>query len=94
MEVEAVAGAQSLPARARDWVMTREQYDRALYADPCLPELPRGARCHTSDKPWHALRHTFAAHAVMSGIPLYTVKELLGHAGDPRQAGQGQSLRT
>jgi hypothetical protein len=34
----------------------------------------------TPDKPWHALRHTFAAHAVMSGIPLYTVKELLGHA--------------
>jgi integrase len=45
-----------------------------------LPELLRGARCHTPDKPWHALRHTFAAHAVMSGIPLYTVKELLGHA--------------
>jgi integrase len=45
-----------------------------------LPELLRGARCHTPDKPWHALRHTFAAHAVMSGIPLYTLKELLGHA--------------
>jgi site-specific recombinase XerD len=45
-----------------------------------LPELLQGARCHTPDKPWHALRHTFAAHAVMSGIPLYTVKELLGHA--------------
>jgi integrase len=45
-----------------------------------LPDLLRGARCHTPDKPWHALRHTFAAHAVMSGIPLYTVKELLGHA--------------
>jgi hypothetical protein len=43
-----------------------------------LPELLRGARCHTPEKPWHALRHTFAAHAVMSGIPLYTVKELLG----------------
>ena len=46
-----------------------------------LPELLRAARCHTPDKPWHALRHTFAAHAVMSGIPLYTVKELLGHPG-------------
>jgi len=45
-----------------------------------LPDLLRAARCHVPDKPWHALRHTFAAHAVMSGIPLYTVKELLGHA--------------
>jgi hypothetical protein len=32
-----------------------------------LPELLRGARCHTPGKPWHALRHTFAAHAVPCG---------------------------
>jgi hypothetical protein len=34
-----------------------------------LPELLREARCHTPEKPWHALRHTFAAHAVMSYTP-------------------------
>ncbi len=28
----------------------------------------------------HRLRHTFAAHLVMGGIPLYAVKTLLGHA--------------
>mgnify|MGYP003528142995 CR=1 FL=1 len=28
---------------------------------------------------WHVLRHTFASHLAMSGVPMKTIQELMGH---------------
>jgi integrase len=45
-----------------------------------LPTVLAAAGCHAPAKPWHALRHTFAAHAVMAGASLYGVQRILGHS--------------
>src|SRR5262245_14299704 len=45
-----------------------------------LPALLRAAGCHVPSKAWHALRHTFASHFMMSGGNLLTLQKLLGHA--------------
>jgi integrase len=44
-----------------------------------LPELLALAGCRPLAKPWHALRHTFASHFVMSGGNILSLQKILGH---------------
>lgn len=45
-----------------------------------LPELLAAAGCRPMLRPWHALRHTFASHFVMSGGNLLALQQILGHS--------------
>lgn len=45
-----------------------------------LPALLEEAGCRALARPWHALRHTFASHYMMSGGSLLALSQILGHA--------------
>lgn len=47
-------------------------------ADVALKKICRRAGLRSIG--WHVLRHTFASHLVMRGVPLKAVQELLGHS--------------
>ncbi len=69
-----------------------------------LPEILAAAGCRPLLHPWHALRHTFASHFVMSGGNVLALQRILGHAtiaqtmvyahlGDDFMAGEIDKLR-
>jgi len=45
-----------------------------------LAEAMKAAEVRVPPKPWHALRHSFASHFMMSGGNILTLQKLLGHA--------------
>ena len=44
-----------------------------------LPEILRDAGCRPLRRSWHALRHSFASHFVMSGGSILSLQKILGH---------------
>ncbi len=45
-----------------------------------LPELLVAAGNRPLQRAWHALRHTFASHYIMSGGNLLALQKILGHS--------------
>lgn len=56
---------------------------RVVMGESCdgmeLTTLLRESGCRVAPHPWHALRHTFASHYVMSSGNLIALQQLLGH---------------
>lgn len=49
--------------------------------DMCgLPQLLVASGCAQLERPWHALRHTFASHYIMAGGNVLALQKILGHA--------------
>lgn len=48
--------------------------------DAWTPGLLEAAGCHLPAHPWHAMRHTFASHFIMSGGNILTLQKILGHS--------------
>ena len=44
-----------------------------------LPALLTAAGCRPLRRAWHAMRHSFASHFVMSGGSLLALQKILGH---------------
>ncbi len=72
----------SLPRRVgSNWVFP--QKDGGYLRNPqhsCADAIRRQARlAGLRSIGWHTLRHTFASHLVMKGVPIKAVQELMGH---------------
>lgn len=67
-----------------DWVFPSSWTDRPVRMNTTYERIRRAARkagIPDDKKSYnHILRHTFASHAIMRGVPLATVSKWLGHA--------------
>jgi integrase len=87
---DAIAALESvLPAKpvASDWVwpaLLRRQGEtrrRARSEKGCWHAIDRAAtKAGLLDVGWHTLRHTYASHLVMRGVPIRLIQKWLGHA--------------
>jgi len=73
--------ARAARKRLRDIVLPSPAYRMGRHEDMLgLEELLEAASCTPMQRPWHALRHTFASHYMMSGGNILTLQKILGHS--------------
>lgn len=78
---DAVLAALKAPRHLRGEMVFCTVDGRMLRKNECKHPLWRACRrAGIRQVGWHVLRHTFASHLVMRGVPLKAVQELMGHA--------------
>lgn len=82
LSLEATAALAAAKHLRGPWVFCDDRGKPLVYSQcqTLLKRVERRAGLAVGEIGWHKLRHTFASHLAMKGVPLKVIQELLGHA--------------